>query len=223
VLDVDSGCSRVIGDRAFGTDPVTAAAGAAAFYAGMRRAGMAAVGKHFPGHGGVAEDSHLELPVDPRPLAALEARDLIPFRKLIAAGIEGLMPAHVIYREIDAAPAGYSPFWIREVLRNRLGFQGAVFSDDLSMAGAAQAGGYVDRARMALEAGGDMVLVCNAPGAAEEVLDDLSSNPADPTRTRRLEAMRGRFPIDRAALLECGDWRRAVESIAALDDPTEAP
>ena len=218
VLDVECGISQVIGDRAFAGDPETAAALALDFALGMRRAGMAAVGKHFPGHGGVVEDSHLAPPIDRRELAELESRDLRPFRALIEAGIEGVMPAHVIYERIDAQPAGFSAFWIRELLRRRLGFEGAVFSDDLSMAGAAYAGNYNDRARLALRAGCDMVLVCNAPEAAEQVLETLSGAAFDPERTARLARMRGRFPIDRAALLASAEWREAANRIALLSD-----
>lgn len=216
VLDVECGLSQVIGDRAFAHDPDTATALALAFMRGMHRAGMAAVGKHFPGHGGVVEDSHLALPIDRRDFAELERRDLAPFRALIQAGLQGIMPAHVVYEQIDAQPAGFSPFWIREVLRRRLGFAGAVFSDDLSMAGAAYAGHHTDRARLALEAGCDMVLACNAPEAAEQVLETLSSLPADPARSARLERMRGGFPIARADLLASADWRAAVDLIAPL-------
>lgn len=216
VLDVECGISAVIGDRAFGDDPDTATRLALAFVQGMRGAGMAAVGKHFPGHGGVAEDSHLALPVDRRELAELEHRDLRPFRALIAAGLEGIMPAHVIYEKIDAAPAGFSPFWVREVLRRRLGFDGAVFSDDLSMAGAAYAGNHVDRARLALEAGGDMVLVCNAPAAIGPVLDALAGLQPNPQRVARVQRLRGGFPIDRAALLASAPWHEANQLIASL-------
>ncbi|MGZ8216567.1 beta-N-acetylhexosaminidase [Methylomagnum sp.] len=219
VLDVECGISQVIGDRAFATDPETAAQFALAFAAGMRRAGMAAVGKHFPGHGGVAEDSHLALPVDRRSLAEIEARDLAPFRALIAAGLEGVMPAHVIYEQIDQRPAGFSPFWIRDMLRNRLGFDGAIFSDDLSMAGAAYAGGYVDRARRALDAGVDMVLVCNAPGAADQVLEALSGEAPNPRRAARLQKMRGRFPTDRAELLASATWQEARDLLTPLSEP----
>jgi len=218
VLDVECGVSQVIGDRAFGTEPETVTRLAGAFTQGMRRAGMAAVGKHFPGHGGVVEDSHLALPVDPRPMKELEQRDLKPFKALLSQGLEGIMPAHVIYREIDTSPAGFSPYWIQKVLRQQLGFDGAIFSDDLSMAGAAYAGGYVDRARLALNAGCDMVLVCNAPGAAAEVLDALTDLDADPQRQFRLERMRGRFPIDRQALLASPEWREVSGRIARLTE-----
>jgi beta-N-acetylhexosaminidase len=215
VLDVDAGISEIIGDRAFSDDPGQAAELALAFAAGMRRAGMAAVGKHFPGHGGVAADSHLELPVDRRCFRDIENRDLLPFQAMIRSGLEGIMPAHVVYPEVDAAPAGFSPFWIRDVLRGRLGFRGAVFSDDLSMAGAGCAGDYPARARLALEAGCDMVLVCNAPEAAAEVLDMLADH-SDPERAARLGRMRGRFGIDRTALLSGSEWENAVQTMAYI-------
>lgn len=219
VLDVECGISQVIGDRAFGGDPDTVIRFATAFARGMRRAGMAAVGKHFPGHGGVREDSHLALPVDQRPLDRLEQRDLLPFAALLAEGLlAGIMPAHVIYASIDPRPAGFSPFWLRDVLRERLNFSGAIFSDDLSMAGAAYAGGYPERARLALAAGCDMVLVCNAPGAAVEVLDALAADPPGPSRQERLARLRGQFPIDRDALLSSAEWRDTVASLDALSE-----
>ena len=218
VLDVECGISQVIGDRAFGRDPDTVIRLATAFVKGMHRAGMAGVGKHFPGHGGVVEDSHLALPVDQRDLDELQYRDLRPFRALLAEGLEGIMPAHVIYERVDPRPAGFCSYWIRQVLRGELGFTGAVFSDDLSMAGAAYAGGYVDRARLALEAGCDMVLVCNAPGAAAEVLDALTDWPADPQRQARLERMRGRFPIDRTELLDSAEWQATSTRLSELSE-----
>lgn len=217
VLDVECGISRVIGDRAFGTTPEIVAKLAREFALGMRRAGMSAVGKHFPGHGGVVEDSHLALPVDTRDMDTIEHHDLIPFRELLAAHIEGIMPAHVIYEKIDSNPAGFSKFWIQEVLRKRLGFEGAVFSDDLSMAGAAYGGNYVDRSRLALEAGCDMILVCNAPGAAEEVLESLENMKFGYEHARRLELMRGKGkPIDRKTLMASEAWREASELISQL-------
>lgn len=200
VLDVESGISQVIGDRAFGTDPFTVTRLAGKFMAGMHGAGMAAVGKHFPGHGGVVEDSHKALPVDPRDLEALESRDLIPFRTLINQGLEGIMPAHVIYSSLDQAPAGFSSFWIQDVLRGRLGFEGAIFSDDLSMAGAAFAGTYSERAQKALDAGCDMVLVCNDPSAADQVLDSLSERDNSLDSNQRLDRFRGKTTFDRTRL-----------------------
>ena len=220
VLDVDSGVSQIIGDRAFsqGGEEVSSLAGA--FFRGMQRAGMAGVGKHFPGHGSVAEDSHLALPVDRRTWEEIECRDLIPFRALIDAGLEGIMPAHVLYPLCDDRPAGFSPFWIREVLRQRLGFAGAIFSDDLSMAGAEAGGDYIARAQCALAAGCDMVLVCNAPEQADAVLDALpkESKEPDPNLQIRLTAMRGRFPIDPQKLLASSEWREAVARLETLSE-----
>lgn len=218
VLDVESGISQVIGDRAFGRDPATVSRLASAFVCGMRAAGMAAVGKHFPGHGGVVEDSHLALPVDHRTLEQLENWDLLPFADLIAAGIEGIMPAHVIYDAVDPQPAGFSSYWIQKVLRERLGFQGAIFSDDLSMAGAAFAGGPIDRAILALEAGCDMVLVCNAPGSAEAVLEALGTPLPNDSRLLRLNRLRGHCGIAREDLFSHPRWQSAAPRLQSLSD-----
>lgn len=174
VLDVDYGNSSVIGDRAFHERPDAIAELATGLMHGLRDGGMAAVGKHFPGHGHVRADSHHEVPVDGRTFAEIDGEDLIPFRRLIDAGLDGIMPAHVIYPQIDASPAGFSEVWLKRILRKTLGFDGVIFSDDLSMEGASTAGGVVDRARAALNAGCDMVLVCNAPHSADELLNGLS-------------------------------------------------
>lgn len=186
VADLDRGVSTVVGDRAFHREPRAVAALCTAWRQGMADAGMAAVAKHFPGHGAVAADSHLDTPVDDRPLGEIEAEDLVPFARLVEAGLEGVMTAHVVYREVDAEVATFSRFWIREMLRARLGFDGVVFSDDLSMAGAGSAGGPGERARAALEAGCDALLVCNDRKAAIEVLDHVDG-PARP-----LEPLLGR-------------------------------
>jgi beta-N-acetylhexosaminidase len=188
VLDVDCGTSGVIGDRAFHADPAAIAQLAAALIAGLREAGMAGVGKHFPGHGYVRADSHLAVPVDERSLAEIEAADLVPYRELIKLGLTAVMPAHVIYPKVDAHPAGFSSKWLQQILRDRLGFDGMIFSDDLSMEGASVAGGVVERARAALTAGCDMVLLCNAPGSAPGLLAGLGSGTLN---QRRAEAMRG--------------------------------
>ena len=161
VLDVDHGPSAVIGDRAFHANSNAVAHLAAALYRGLREGGMAGVGKHFPGHGFVAADSHTEIPVDSRSLAQIVATDLVPFGALIRCGIEAIMPAHVVYPAIDDAPAGYSRKWLQGILRERLAFDGLVFSDDLGMAGAEGAGDIVARAEASVAAGCDMVLACN--------------------------------------------------------------
>ncbi|WP_290518593.1 beta-N-acetylhexosaminidase [Alcanivorax sp.] len=175
VLDLDYGNSSVIGDRSFHGDADAMIALAGAFIDGMSAAGMAATGKHFPGHGHVVADSHLELPVDPRPLADLEAADMRPFMAL-APKLDGIMPAHVIYSAVEQQTAGFSRYWLQTQLRERLGFRGVIFSDDLSMAGAHGVGGYPQRAQVALDAGCDMVLACNCREGAEQVLDFLGTN-----------------------------------------------
>lgn len=217
VLDVDCGISEIIGNRAFALEPEQAAQLAGAFVKGMRAAGMAATGKHFPGHGAVAADSHLALPVDPRPLAEIRARDLLPFRRLIEQGLEAVMPAHVVYSQVDDMPAGFSKIWLQQILRKELGFDGAIFSDDLSMEGAAGVGDFLNRAQLAQQAGCDMLLVCNNPGAAEQVLDKLPVTQ-NSDRERRLQAMRGQSKIDRAHLLKSEKWRQAAAQILQLTE-----
>jgi beta-N-acetylhexosaminidase len=183
VLDLDWGHSGVIGDRAFHRDPKAVIDLAGGLIEGMREAGMACCGKHFPGHGWAAADSHIAIPIDERDLAAL-APDMRPYREL---KLDGVMPAHVIYPQVDARPAGFSPVWIAK-LRNELGFDGVIFSDDLSMEGASVAGDIVARAQAAWSAGCDMLLVCNAPDAVGELLKRWQS-PADPVRAARLERL----------------------------------
>lgn len=216
VLDLDYGQSTVIGDRAFHSDPEIATALAGAFVAGMRRAGMAATGKHFPGHGYVVADSHVDIPVDDRPLEALLARDLLPFERLIVDGLEAVMPAHVIYEKVDHHPAGFSPRWLREILRREMGFDGVIFSDDLAMEGASVAGSFADRARAALYAGCDMVLVCNDRDGAVEVLEYLAGETS--ADCSRLPRMAGKGRASRDELCGSPEWREALaitEQLAA--------
>jgi beta-N-acetylhexosaminidase len=209
VLDLDVGVSSVIGDRAFGRTREQVAQLAGAWMLGAREAGMISVGKHFPGHGGVAADSHLALPIDERSASELADNDLRPFRHLIDNGLEAIMPAHVVYSACDIRPAGFSRYWLRDVLRDQLHFAGAIFSDDLDMAAAAISGCFADRARAALDAGCDMVLVCNNPDGADEVLDALRDYH-DPVAHSRLARLHGRPSVDRVRLSRNSRWRRAV-------------
>lgn len=216
VLDLDRGLSGVIGDRAFAADPDAVGALAFAWAHGARQAGMASVGKHYPGHGGVREDSHHELPVDDRDLDKIWEQDIRPFHHLIENGLEGIMPAHVIYRQVDERPAGFSPRWLQSLLREELDFQGVIFSDDLSMAAAHVAGSYADRARLALEAGCDMILVCNDPAGADQVLDALGDYH-DPVAQARLVRLHGRQQYALDQLHEAARWRDAVQLLASAE------
>jgi beta-N-acetylhexosaminidase len=176
VLDLDHGPSGVIGDRAFHRDPRVVTLLAKSLNHGLLLSGMANCGKHFPGHGWAHADSHHELPVDDRPLGEILAEDAAPYGWLGEA-LSAVMPAHVVYPQVDAQPAGFSRRWLRSILRGRLGFTGLIFSDDLTMEAARVAGGIVDRAHAAFAAGCDMVLVCNQPALAEEVLAGLQWKP----------------------------------------------
>lgn len=209
VLDLDHGLSAVIGDRAFAADPATVAELARSWIAGAQAAGMASCGKHFPGHGGVVEDSHAEFPVDRRALATLRQADLYPFQALIAAGLDAVMPAHVVYPAVDQQPAGFSSLWLKHILRDELGFQGVIFSDDLSMTAAEVAGSYPQRARAALEAGCDMVILCNNRLAALAVVESLVDFK-DPVGAQRLTRLQARQPLAAPSPTQ----RRAQASLA---------
>ncbi|HEX2390581.1 MAG TPA: beta-N-acetylhexosaminidase [Casimicrobiaceae bacterium] len=188
VLDLDYGASTIIGDRAFHADPVIVADLASALLRGLSAGGVAGVGKHFPGHGFVAADSHVDTPVDDRALDTILRTDIVPFAALIQQALPAIMPAHVVYPKVDAQPAGFSRVWIGEILRQRLGFDGLVFSDDLEMAGAHGAGDIVERANAALDAGCDVVLVCND----FDTMDDLLARwlpPLQPDLARRWSRM----------------------------------
>ncbi|WP_225587716.1 beta-N-acetylhexosaminidase [Methylomonas fluvii] len=212
VLDVDCGVSEIIGNRSFSQNAKLAAELAGAFRQGMRSAGMAATGKHFPGHGAVALDSHLTLPVDERDLETIRRQDLLPFKQLIAQGLEAIMPAHVAYPQVDRYPAGFSSFWLQTILRGELGFDGAIFSDDLSMEGAASIGDFTERAGLAQQAGCDMLLVCNNSAAAEQVLDKLPISQ-NSKREQRLQAMRGKCQLDKDALAKNDKWQTISKQI----------
>lgn len=216
VLDMDYGESKVIGDRAFHKEIQPIHALAHALMLGLKRGGMAAVGKHFPGHGYVAADSHVAIPVDERSFDEIAQADMQPFRQLIDDGLAAIMPAHVIYTQVDDRPAGFSERWLHKVLRQRLEFGGVIFSDDLSMEGATVAGDVTSRAHAALQAGCDMVLVCNRPDLVESLLSNLKySMPA--TAIARLARMHGvKHPPTMTALHEDGEFVEAVKQVVNI-------
>lgn len=215
VLDLDFGGSQVIGDRAFHRCPEVVTILAGAYIEGMREAGMASTGKHFPGHGWVQADSHLAIPRDNRQRRAIMEEDVYPFKTLFKHGLDAVMPAHVIYENVADQPAGFSSVWLQDILRGELGFDGVIFSDDLSMEGASVAGGYAARAEAALAAGCDMVLACNNRAGALEILEKAKLQPSAAS-TQRLQRMCGKPFMNRSALLEQQYWREAVEQVTAL-------
>ena len=205
-LDLDYGTSAVIGHRAFHYDPNAVGVLASQLVEGLADCGMPAVGKHFPGHGFAAADSHVAVPTDERPTKDLFKKDLVPYQATIKSGLAGVMPAHVIYPQADKEPAGYSRYWLQEVLRGKLGFDGLIFSDDLSMEGASTAGGVPERARAALEAGCDQVLLCQNPQGQDTLLDSLAGVAlAVPERVERMRRRGGR------------DFRKSVAYREALE------
>jgi len=227
VLDLDHGGSGVIGDRAFHRDPRVVAALAKSLMHGLLEAGMRNCGKHFPGHGFVKADSHTEVPVDRRSLAAILADDARPYQWL-AGSLSSVMPAHVVYPKVDPNPAGFSERWLRDILRLQLDFEGAIFSDDLSMAGARRVGGaevsYAEAAALALAAGCDMVLLCNqSPDGGAEVdglLDGLLAAEAhghwrpDPvSESRRLDLLPQTAPVAWDELMHSPAYQRALERL----------
>jgi beta-N-acetylhexosaminidase len=216
-VDLDYGVSEIIGDRAFHRRPQVVGELAVAYMHGMRDAGMAATAKHFPGHGAVVADSHLALPTDPRALPDLVG-DMLPYRPLIANDLAAVMMAHVLFPQVDALPASFSRRWIQEILRGELGFQGTVFADDLTMKGAVVVGDIVQRARVALAAGCDILPVCNDRGAVLQLLNELKWDDAPPSAMRRLR-MRGRevAGVDsREALVLQPRYQRALDARQTL-------
>ena len=214
VLDVDRDTSCIIGDRSFSDQPEIVISAAEAFIKGMHDAGMAATGKHFPGHGGIVADSHLEAPVDDRSWNTLYARDIQPFAKL-SKMLDAVMPAHITFPSVDPDSVGFSSFWLNDVLRGKLGFEGIIFSDDLTMKGADIAGGYVDKAKLALKAGCDMILVCNCPQGAVEVLSYMES--ANISQSSKLASMVAKRSISWSDL-EGSSRRLAIsQKVAALN------
>jgi beta-N-acetylhexosaminidase len=215
VLDVDDEFCSVIGDRAFSASPARVTELGSAFIAGAQEAGMAVTGKHFPGHGSVRGDSHLELPVDERSMSDIASKDLMPFQAL-SGSLDAVMPAHILFPQIDPqAAVGFSAIWLQEVLRQQLGFEGVIFSDDLTMEGATQVGSYVERAQAAIEAGCDMVLVCNNREGALSVVDSLPSS-LHYLNTAPRAAMRARKRVDRTLLQQSSRWQETQERLAEV-------
>ncbi|WP_137936226.1 beta-N-acetylhexosaminidase [Chitinivorax sp. B] len=216
VLDLDHGCCAVIGNRAFHANPDVVAHLAHSLQLGMKQAGMAAVGKHFPGHGFVNEDSHHAIPVDPRSLAEIAQHDLIAFKSMVQQGLNAVMPAHVIYPKVDSATAGFSRIWLQDILRGELAFDGAIFSDDLGMAGAGTVGDMLSRVNAALDAGCDMALICNQPEQADHVLKHLH-RPASAASLARFARMHGRTnPPDLTSLRAQPKFVAAVHLVGAI-------
>ncbi len=210
-VDLDYGVSSVIGDRAFHRDCRVVADLAIAFMGGMREAGMVATAKHFPGHGAVVPDSHVAMPVDRRPLSDMDD-DIYPYRRLIDNGLASVMAAHVVFSEVDSRPAGFSRRWVVDELRGRLGFDGAVFTDDLSMAGAAIVGDMVDRAKAALEAGCDVLSLCNNRQGVLQVIDSFRGS-GDPLSQVRMARLHGKPGFSREALQASLEWRTCEAAI----------
>lgn len=215
VLDLEAGVSAVIGDRAFHARPAVVTELGSALMHGLRDAGMAATGKHFPGHGRVAEDSHEALPVDHRPLEQIRAEDMLPFRELIRQGLPSVMMAHIRFPQVDAQPASLSRRWIQDELRGQLGFDGIVFCDDISMGGAAAVGSYPERAALALQAGCDMLPTCNNRAGVVQLLDQLRHAP-DTMASARLERLRAEPGRGLDEIQSLAAWKHARNTLTSL-------
>jgi beta-N-acetylhexosaminidase len=218
-VDLDYGVSEIIGDRAYSSNPETVARLALAAMQGMRQAGMAATAKHFPGHGAVVADSHLALPVDRRTLPDLAA-DMLPYRRLIPNELAAVMMGHVLFPAVDDVPASFSRRWVGEVLRGDLDFRGVVFADDLTMEGASVMGGVVARAEAALDAGCDVLPVCNRRASVIELIDGMKSQPG-PASQMRIRLMRGKDAPGRTELLASREYRECREWLARCERPPE--
>ena len=216
ILDMDYGDSLVIGDRAFHLDPRAINELAFSLMQGLKKGGMAAVGKHFPGHGYVVADSHVSIPVDEREFDQIAQNDMQPFIHMIDEGLLAIMPAHVIYPKVDDKPAGFSTKWLQKVLRERLGFNGAIFSDDLSMEGATVGGDVTTRSLAALHAGCDMILLCNRPDLADELLENLVWKMSAQSIIRLTRMHGGHHPQSITQLRESGVFADAVKRVAMV-------
>ncbi|WP_019448997.1 beta-N-acetylhexosaminidase [Cupriavidus sp. BIS7] len=216
VLDLDYGRSGVIGDRAFHADPRVVTMLANHLTHGLLLAGMANCGKHFPGHGHVEADSHVAVPVDERTLEEILSQDARPY-DWMGQALASVMPAHVIYPKVDPNPAGFSRFWLQDILRTQLGFEGVIFSDDLSMEGASVAGTVTQAARAALEAGCDMVLICNHPERADQLLGELDVAGSKVSQRRIRKLFGRRRPLDWNKLQQEAEYRAALRQLKELE------
>ncbi|EJP29172.1 beta-L-N-acetylhexosaminidase [Haemophilus sputorum HK 2154] len=214
VLDLGHQC-KAIGDRAFSQNVSEMLPLAEAFIDGMLEMGMATTGKHFPGHGHVLADSHLETPFDDRPKSAIFEQDIQPFKQLIAKNkLSAIMPAHVVYTQCDSQPASGSTYWLKTILREQLGFNGVIFSDDLGMKGAGFMGDFVARSEQAIQAGCDLLLLCNEPQGVVQVLDGLKYQPTKAQTERHLSLMK-RKNIDWRTLESLSRYREASNQLSA--------
>jgi len=220
VLDVDKGLSSVIGDRAFHTAPQAIIRLAGAFIQGMAEAGMAATGKHFPGHGSVSLDSHVAVPVDPRTLNEIEQGDLIPFAALIASGLKAIMAAHIIFPAVDERPVSFSRQWLQVILREQLRFSGVIFSDDLNMEGANISANYADRVAAAREAGCDFVLLCNQRKGVIQVLNELSAALCQVNEPKWRGVLARHFSYAQESIKENQRWQDARRFLLSLAQKT---
>ncbi|MBA3696851.1 MAG: beta-N-acetylhexosaminidase [Methylotenera sp.] len=216
ILDMDYGDSLVIGDRAFHLNPQAINDLAFALMQGLKKGGMAAVGKHFPGHGFVVADSHVSMPIDEREFDDIAQHDMQPFRRLIDDGIQAIMPAHVIYPKVDDKPAGFSPRWLQKILRERLSFNGVIFSDDLSMEAATAGGDVATRALAALNAGCDMVLLCNQPEMSDELLEKLQWTISAQSLARLARMHGQKHPDSLDTLHQNAEFVKAVHQVAQV-------
>ncbi|MFV2029965.1 beta-N-acetylhexosaminidase [Neisseria sp. S1] len=221
VLDLNWGQCAVIGNRSFHREAEVVTELALALQKGLNRGGMKTCGKHFPGHGFVEGDSHHVLPQDNRCLDELEAADILPFRRLAAEGMAAVMPAHVVYPLVDSKPAGFSEKWLKQILRRDIGFNGVIFSDDLTMEGASGAGGIKARAQISFDAGCDIVLVCNRP----DLVDELRCNfemPDNPELAARWQYMANTLGTEKVqAILEMSEFQAARVAVARLASPKD--
>jgi len=216
VLDLDYGGSKVIGDRAFHANPIAVGSLASHVMNGMRKAGMASVAKHFPGHGYIEADTHLEVAIDNRTLADIQRHDIQPFLRMIENSVDAVMPAHVIYSQVDKKPAGFSEYWLKEVLRKQCHFEGAIISDDMSMKAATEYGTAAERVAKALQAGCDLVLVCNDPAAADEVLSKIHWH-ADTLSHARLIRLHAHGKFEYSKLQYDPLWQAAVAIVNKIN------